>query len=360
VNPNNPDVEYTFHLVRALTISAHGGLEQLEVRDDLPMPERRTASDVRIRVRAAALNHLDLFVLGGLPGVTLVPPWIVAGDACGVVESVGSDVTNVAPGDHVIVNPGISDRTCAYCQAGEQSLCLRYKILGEHLPGTAAEYIVVPAENVRAIPSDIDPNVAAAFPLATLTAWRMVHTRARVRAGERVLIWGIGGGVAIAALQICKQIGAEVWVTSSSAEKLDRARALGADHFLNSENDDIPSSIRQVTAKAGVDVVIDNVGQATWSRSLQALGRRGRLVSCGATSGPMVETDARRLFWNQWTIMGSTMGNDDEFDAITRELRADHLLPPVDSVWPLERGREAYERLASGKQFGKIVLTFAS
>jgi NADPH:quinone reductase-like Zn-dependent oxidoreductase len=342
--------------VRALTISAHGGLEQLEVRDDLPMPQLRSATDVRIRVRAAALNHLDLFVLRGLPGVTLVAPWIVAADACGVVESVGSDVSNVSAGDLVVVNPGISDRTCDFCMAGEHSLCLRYKILGEHLPGAAAEYLVVPADNVRTIPGTIDVNVAAAYTLGTLTAWRMVHTRARVQAGERVLIWGIGGGVAIAALQLCKQIGAEVWVTSSSKEKLERAAQLGADHVLNTRDTDLAAAIRKATAKAGVDVVIDNVGQATWSRSLQVLGRRGRLVTCGATSGPMVEMDVRRLFWNQWTILGSTMGNDEEFDAVTRELRAERLLPPVDGVWPLERGREAFERLESGHQFGKVVI----
>lgn len=326
------------------------------MRDDLPTPEVRSSTDVRIRVKAAALNHLDLFVLRGLPGVTIVAPWVVAADACGVVESTGADVANVEPGDLVIVNPGISDRTCEFCAADEQSLCLRYKILGEHLPGTAAEYIVVPATNVRAIPGGIDATIAAAYPLATLTAWRMVRTRARVRAGERVLIWGIGGGVALAALQICKQIGAEVWVTSSSDAKLARATALGADHALNTQSNEIPAMIRQATGKAGVDVVVDNVGQSTWSRSLQVLGRRGRLVTCGATSGPVVETDVRRLFWNQWTILGSTMGNDDEFDAITRELRADRLLPPVDSVWPLNRGREAYARLASGDQFGKVVI----
>src|SRR5207237_6968908 len=164
----------------------------------------------------------------------------------------------------------------------------------------------------------------AAFPLVTLTAWRMVHTRARVQPGERVLIWGIGGGVAIAALQICQRIGAEVWVTSSSDEKLARAKELGADHTLNSR-ENVAASIRQATAKAGVDVVIDNVGHETWAQSLQALGRGGRLVTCGATSGPMAETDLRRLFWNQWTILGSTMGNDAEFDAAVNELRAGRL-----------------------------------
>jgi NADPH:quinone reductase-like Zn-dependent oxidoreductase len=343
--------------VRALTISAHGGLEQLEVRDNLPVPELRAPTDVRVRVRAAALNHLDLFVLRGLPGVTLIPPWVVGSDASGVVDSVGDAVTGVAPGDHVVVNPGVSDRTCVFCREGEHSLCLRYKILGEHLSGTAAEYVVVPAANVRSIPKSMDASLAAAFPLATLTAWRMVTTRARVQAGERVLIWGIGGGVAIAALQICKHIGAEVWVTSNHAAKLQRARELGADHALNTGADDVPASIRQATGKAGVDVVIDNVGRATWSQSLLALGRRGRLVTCGATSGPIVESDVRRLFWNQWTIMGSTMGNDAEFAAIVDELRSGRLLPPVDSVFPLVEGKKAYERLESGLQFGKVVIS---
>ncbi|MEX2180189.1 MAG: zinc-binding dehydrogenase [Gemmatimonadaceae bacterium] len=342
--------------MRALTIAAHGGLEQVQVRDDLPIPPLRARTDARVRVRAAALNHLDLLVVQGLPGVTIVPPWILGADASGVVEEIGPDVRSVSVGDAVVVNPGISDRTCDYCRQGEHSLCLKYKLLGEHLPGTAAEYIVVPAVNLRAVPAAIDPTVAAAFPLATLTAWRMVHTRARVRSGERVLIWGIGGGVALAALQVCKQIGAEVWVTSSDPGKLSRASALGADHILETRGD-VAAEVRAQTGKAGMDVVIDTVGQATWSRSLQALGRRGRLVTCGATTGPAVEIDVRRLFWNQWTIMGSTMGNDEEFDAVVRELRAGRLLPPVDSVWRLEQGVDAFRRLEAGAQFGKVVLS---
>ena len=344
--------------MRALTISAHGGLEQLEVRDDLPVPVIRERSDVRVRVRAAALNHLDLFVIEGLPGVKITAPWIMGCDATGVVEEVGPDVRTVSVGDVVTLNPGLSDHTCDYCRAGEHPLCVNFKVLGEHAPGTIAEQIVVPAWNLRTIPAGIDPAVAAAFPLATLTAWRMIHTRARVRPGERVLIWGIGGGVAIAALQICKQIGAEVWVTSSSPAKLERAKALGADHLLDSR-EDVAAIVRKATGKAGVNVVVDNVGQETWERSLRALGKRGRLVTCGGTSGPMLQTDVRRLFWNQWDILGSTMGNDEEFDAVVRELRAGRLLPPVDQVFPLERGRDAFERLASAEQFGKVVISVA-
>jgi NADPH:quinone reductase-like Zn-dependent oxidoreductase len=339
-----------------LTISAHGGLEQLEYRTDVEEPKLRTADEVRIRIRAAALNHLDLFVVEGLPGVVITPPWIMGGDGAGVVEEIGSAVRGIRRGDRVIINPGISDRTCEYCVKGEQSLCIRYKLLGEHLPGTIADYVVVPAVNVRIIPESIPWDAAAAFTLATLTAWRMVVTRARLQAGENILIWGIGGGVALAALQIAKMVGAHTWVTSGDDEKLRRSKALGADETLNHRTQDVAKEIRARTGKRGVDVVVDNVGKDTWSLSLMALGRRGRLVTCGATSGPFVETDVRRMFWNQWSLMGSTMGNDEEMDAITQQLRDGRLLPVVDSVHDIERGTDAMRRLASGKQFGKVVV----
>jgi NADPH:quinone reductase-like Zn-dependent oxidoreductase len=307
-------------------------------------------------VRAAALNHLDLFLIGGLPGVTITPPWPVGADASGVIDAVGADVKDLQLGDYVVVNPGVSDRTCEYCLDGEQPLCPKYGILGEHLPGTMAEYVVIPAVNVRVIPRRVSIEQAAAFTLATMTAWRMVHTRAQVKTGEDVLIWGIGGGVALAALQICKNIGARTWVVSSSDAKLQRAAAMGADELINRNSGDVGRVVRERTKKRGVDVVFDNVGQATWGQSLFALGRRGRLVTCGATSGPTVETDVRRLFWNQWTIMGSTMGNDAEFDAVVNELRAGRLLPPIDSVFSLADGRSAFERLAHAEQFGKVVV----
>ena len=342
--------------VKGLTISAHGGLDRIELRNDLPIPQLLRPTDVRLRMRAGALNHLDLFVVRGLPGVNITPGWVLGADGTGVVEAVGDEVRHVAVGDTVVVNPGISDRTCEYCRDGEQSLCVRFSILGEHLPGTLAEHVVVPAANVRSIPASIPADIAAAFSLATLTAWRMVVTRARVQPSDDVLIWGIGGGVAIAALQICKLLGAHVWVTSSSEEKLTRARELGADETLNHREVDVPKVIRDRTGKRGVDVVVDDVGVATWKQSLLALGKRGRLVTCGATSGPLVETDVRRLFWNQWTIMGSTMGNDAEYDVIVEQLRGGRLFPPVDRVFPLEQGREAFERLESGEQFGKVVI----
>jgi NADPH:quinone reductase-like Zn-dependent oxidoreductase len=345
--------------VRGLTISAHGGLDRIELRDDLPTPSLTGDAQVRVRVVAAALNHLDLFVVGGLPNVHIVPPWILGSDAMGTIDLVGEGVTGLDVGDRVVINPGVSDRTCVYCLAGEQPLCPRFGVLGEHVPGTMAEYVVVPAANVRRVAPEIDPAVGAAFTLSTLTAWRMLVTRARVLPGEHVLIWGIGGGVALACLQIAKLLGAHVTVTSGSDEKLARARALGADDTINHRGVDVGGAMRERTGKRGVNVVVDSVGEATWTQSLGALGRGGRLVTCGGTSGPMVTTDVRRLFWYQWSILGSTMGNDAEFDAVVEHLRAGRLLPPIDRVYPLDEGREAFARMQDGAQFGKLVLRIA-
>ena len=342
--------------MRALTISAHGGTEQLEVRADLPVPDP-LPGHVRVRLRAAALNRLDVFMLRGLPGLTIVPPWVMGADGTGVVDSLGEGVDSIGAGETVVINPGISDGTCEFCLAGEHSLCVRFKLLGEHLPGTLAEYVVVPSRNVLAIPDRIPPERAAAYTLATLTAWRMLVTRARVTAGDEVLIWGIGGGVALAALQIAKDRGARVWVTSGSDEKLARARELGADETLNHRTMQVAKEIRARTGKRGVSLVVDSVGEATWAESLGALGRGGRLVTCGGTSGPQVQTDVRRLFWNQWSIMGSTMGNESEFDAVVQAFREGKLVPVVDSVFPLVDGRRAFERLESGEQFGKVVVS---
>lgn len=344
--------------MRALTIDAHGGLEQVHYRDDLPTPEFSAdaeAPEVRVRVRAAALNRLDLFTVGGLPGISITPGWVLGADGTGVIDAV-SGAADVAVGDRVVINPGVSCRRCEFCLAGEHSMCIRYRLLGEHLPGTFAEYVVVPATNVRRIPASVPGDIAASFTLATLTAWRMCVTRARVRADDHVLIWGIGGGVALAALQVCKSLGAHVWVTSSSPDKLERASALGADELLDHAATDIGKEIRARTRKRGVDVVIDCVGERTWAQSLNALVKGGRLVTCGGTSGPNLAMDVRRLFWNQWSILGSTMGNDAELDAVTAELAAGRLAPPVDSVHDLADGRAAFARMQDGAQFGKIVL----
>ena len=228
--------------MRALTISEHGGTEKLEFRTDLAVPEP-SAGTVRVRLHAAALNRLDVFTLGGLPGVSIVPPWVMGADGAGVIDKAGDDVETVSVGDHVVINPGLSDGTCEYCQGGEQSLCVKFRLLGEHAPGTFADFIVVPEKNVRRIPKDVPLDKAAAFTLATLTAWRMLVTRAKVTAEDDVLIWGIGGGVAQAALRIAKQAGARIWVTSGSDEKLSRARELGADETINHRTSSVGKEI---------------------------------------------------------------------------------------------------------------------
>jgi NADPH:quinone reductase-like Zn-dependent oxidoreductase len=344
--------------MRACVLTATGGIDKLDVRyvPDAPAPQ---AGEVRVGIRAAALNHLDLFVVGGLPGTAERFPWVVGADGAGIIESVGPDVTTVRPGDRVMINPGISDYTCEFCRAGEHSLCVNYGLLGEHLPGTLAELVTVPAHNVAQIPALVPPlswAEAAAFSLVTLTAWRMLVTRARVEEGEWVLVWGIGGGVSLAALRIAKLFGAHVIVTSSSDAKLEAAKGLGADITLNHRTQKVSQEVRALTQKRGVDVVVENVGAATWDESLRSLRRGGRLVTCGATTGPQVGIDLRRLFWHHWSILGSTMGNASEYAEVVRQLGAGKLRPIVDRVYPLAQAREAYERLERAEQLGKIVV----
>lgn len=345
--------------MQALLLASHGDLSQLSVGDAL-QPEIARDGDVRVRLRAAALNHLDLWTVRGLPGLSLTFPHILGADGAGEVEAVGAGVTRVAPGDRVMINPGISCYRCEYCLAGRHSLCVDYELLGEHRPGTLAEFVVVPQENLAVVPAPPDGALtwgeAAAFSLVTLTAWRMLVSRARVRPGEVVLIWGIGGGVSSTALMIAKLAGAQVIATSSSDAKLERARALGADHTINHRTGDVVKDVRRLTAKRGVDVVVENVGEATWDQSLRVLGRGGRLVTCGATTGPSVTVDVRRLFWHQWDILGSTMGGAEEYREIVRLLGQGHLRPVVDATFPLDRAVEAFRRMEEGEQMGKIVV----
>jgi NADPH:quinone reductase-like Zn-dependent oxidoreductase len=345
--------------MRAATIRSNGGPEAVLV-EDVPAPAVEGPDDVVVSLKAAALNRLDLFVVRGLPGAQPRFPHVLGADGAGVVEAVGSAVGDVRVGDRVLLNPGISCQTCRYCQAGEHSLCTTYRLLGEHLPGTFAEAVRVPRWNVYPLPDGIAWSDAAAFPLAHLTAWRMLATRAAVRRGETVLIWGIGGGVALAALGIAKLLGADTVVTSSSDAKLARARELGADLTLNHGSADVPREVRRFTGGRGADVVVDSVGEATWERSLRSLAPGGRLVTCGGTTGPTVVTDVRRMFWYQYTLLGSTMGNAREFAEIVRLLAARKLRPVVDGVTRLADAPRAFERLAAGTHFGKLVLDIAA
>jgi len=345
--------------LNALTLTATGSLDNLLLQD-VPMPALRAPDDVLVRIHAAALNRLDLFVADGLPGIQYHFPQILGADGAGVVEAVGSAVGDWTAGDRVMLNPGISCGECEWCRKGEEPLCSSFGVLGEHAPGTIAEYIVIPARNLGPVPDTMSWARAAAFPLATLTAWRMLTTRAHLLAGETVLIWGIGGGVAQAALRIAKQLGARTIVTSSAEWKLERARELGADVTLNHATQDIAREIRGLTERRGVDVVVDSVGEETWERSLRALARGGRLVTCGGTSGPQVTTDIRRLFWYQWSLLGSTMGSAAEFRAVVAEAAAGRLWPEVDTIVPLENARDAFQRLAEGRQLGKVVIEVAA
>jgi NADPH:quinone reductase-like Zn-dependent oxidoreductase len=344
--------------MRALTMTGLGGPEQLAVQE-VPRPTLAQPDDVLVRIRAAALNRVDLFVLGGLPKAQHTFPHILGSDGAGIVEAIGAEVTGIRPGDRVMINPGIACNRCDACRAGDHPLCRGYRILGEHLEGTCAEYVVVPAANAVPFGTTFSWAEAAAFPLATLTAWRMLTTRARLRAGETVLIWGIGGGVSLAALQIAKLIGARTIVTSGTDAKLEVAKRLGADVLLNHRDLDVAREVRSLTG-SGADVVVDSVGESTWEASLRALRPMGRLVTCGATSGPNVALDIRRLFWFQWSILGSTMGNHREFREIVSLAERGLLRPPVDSVRPLAEGRSAFERMAAGTQIGKLVLEVTS
>jgi NADPH:quinone reductase-like Zn-dependent oxidoreductase len=350
--------------MKALVLRGHGGVSQLAIAD-VPSPTIRRAGDVLVRLKAAALNHLDLWTVRGLPGLTLEFPHILGGDGAGVVEAVGADVTRLKPGDAVMLNPGVACYRCDTCLAGEHSLCPEYRLLGEHLNGTLAEYIVVPEQNALPIPRRTTPGPvtfaeAAAYSLVTLTAWRMLVTRAKLRPGETVLIWGVGGGVAGAALQIAKLTGAFVIVTSSSDAKLERARELGADVTLNHAAVDVPREVGRLTERRGVDVIVESVGEATWEQSLRMLARQGRLVTCGATTGPTVTVDVRRMFWYQWSLLGSTMGNAAEYRAIVALLGRGALRPVVDAVVPLTDAIGAFERLAGGDHMGKIVVEIPS
>ena len=341
--------------MRALAFNEFGGPEKLRLQD-VPGP-KAAPGEVLVRVRACALNHLDIFVREGIPALKTPLPFWTGCDIAGDVAEVGPDVTGLRVGDRVCVNPNLTCGRCEFCIQGEDSLCVRYGILGEHRPGGLAELVVVSAENVLPLPAHVSYEHAASFILTNMTAWRMVVTQARVRPGEDVLILGVGGGVSSAAVQIAKLCGARVLVTSSSDAKLERARQLGADVSINYAKEDWESAVYEKTAKRGVDVVLENVGAQTWKQSLRSLRKGGRLVTCGATTGPIAETDIRIVFWKQIHIIGSTMANRREFNDVMRLFFQGRLKAIIDEVVPLKDGAAAQARLAEGKQFGKIVLT---
>jgi NADPH:quinone reductase-like Zn-dependent oxidoreductase len=340
--------------MKALAFNEHGGLDKLGYQD---VPEPKIGDgEVLVKVRACALNHLDLFVREGLPGLKLPLPFWSGCDIAGEIAEVGAAVEGVAVGDRVAVNPNLSCGRCEFCIRGEDSLCVTYGILGEHTHGGLAEGVKVDGRNVVKLPDHVKFEDAAAFILVSMTAWRMLVTQARLRPGEDLLIIGVGGGVSSTAVQIGKLCGARVWVTSSSDDKLARARELGADECINYAKEDWAKAVFQKTGRRGVDVILENVGAATWQGSIRSLAKGGRLVTCGATSGPIGETDIRLVFWKQISIIGSTMASRREFNEVMTQLFRGKLRAIVDSVMSLRDGVAAQQKLAEGKQFGKIVL----
>jgi len=341
--------------MKAAVFREFGGPDRVRVEEvPSPTPGR---GEALIRVRACGLNHLDLWVLGGLPALKTPLPFWTGCDIAGEVAGLGPDVAGPSVGTRVAVSPSLSCGICEWCVQGEDSMCVQYRILGEHVPGGLAELVVAPAANLLPLPPQVSFEEAAAFILANMTAWRMLVTQAGLRAAEDLLVLGAGGGVSSAAIQIGKLCGARVFVTSSSDEKLRRAKALGADQGVNFSQGDWPKAVREWTGKRGVDVVLDNVGVATWTGSVRSLANGGRLVTCGATTGPMVETDLRIVFWKQLRIIGSTMANRKEFRDVMGQLFAGRLHGLVDRTFPLTETPAALGLLQKGEQFGKLVIT---
>jgi NADPH:quinone reductase-like Zn-dependent oxidoreductase len=322
--------------VKAIRIHEDGGPEVLRY-EDVPDPEPKPG-EVLISLRAASLNHLDLWIRKGLPSVP--KPRILGADGAGLVVS----GDGYAEGERVVVNPGLDHG------AG------RISVVGEHFDGTHAELIALPREQVYPIPAGLSFEEAAAFPLVFETAYRMLVTRAALRDGETVFVWGIGSGVATAALQIAKALGARVIVTSSSDEKLARARDLGADETINHSDDDVKARMKELTDGRGADVVVEHVGDATWRTSLDVAAQGGRIVVCGATTGPNPPAGLHRVWWKQLSILGSTMGTKDDFEGAYGLVADGRARPVVDSIFPLSEARAAHERLEAGDQLGKIVL----
>jgi NADPH:quinone reductase-like Zn-dependent oxidoreductase len=327
--------------VQAVRIHEDGGPEVL-VLEDVPDPTP-APGEVLIRLRASALNHLDVWIRKGLPSVP--KPRILGADGAGIVEALGGGVTGFEAGQRVVINPGV--------EAPDGAI----HVIGEHGDGTNAQLIAVSATNVYPIPGDLSFEEAAAFPLVFETAYRMLVTRARLEPGEWVLLWGIGSGVSTAGLAIAKALGARTIVTSSSDAKLARARDLGADVTVNHAEGDVKAAVKEATEGHGADVVIDHVGEATWRTSLDVAAREGRIAVCGATSGPNPPAALHRVWWKQLTILGSTMGTKADFEGAYELIASGRARPVVDEVVPLAEIRAAHARLEAGEQLGKIVLS---
>ncbi|MFX1358256.1 MAG: zinc-binding dehydrogenase [Promethearchaeota archaeon] len=342
--------------MKAAFISNHGDLEELKI-GELETP-KISQNEVLIRTKFGALNHIDIFLIKGWPGLNLKMPHIIGSDGSGIIEEIGKGVSSLSEGDRVTINPGLSCGKCRWCLSGQQVFCKSFSIMGEHGWGTFAEFFKVPEVNALKCPDNFPLDKAAAAPLVFLTAYRSLVTQAKVKKDEYVLIHGAGGGVSSAAIQIAKFFGAVVITTTSNDEKMQKARKLGADYVLNyKENPDYGKFIfTEITKKHGVDIVLDSVGKSTFQDSLRLLKPGGRLVTPGSTSGPFSEIDIRQIFWKQLVIKGSTMSNQSEFREVMDLIFNNKLTPQIDMSFPFEKLVDAERYLNEGKQFGKVLV----
>jgi NADPH:quinone reductase-like Zn-dependent oxidoreductase len=340
--------------MKAVILRQHGGPEVLEYTD-VPEPQIR-ANEVLVEVKACALNHLDIWVRGGLPGIEIPLPHILGNDVSGVVKQVGELVTWVKTSDEVMVQPGVSCGHCEACLSGNDNFCREYDIIGYRRDGGYAELVAVPGVNIVPKPSQLSWEEAAALPLVTITAWHMLVARAKVQPGETVLVHAAGSGVGSIAIQVAKLRGARVITTAGSDEKLAHARELGADETLNYTNSDWPKEVKRLTNRNGVDVVVEHTGAATWPGSIASLKAGGRLVTCGATSGYDAHTDLRQVFYRHLNILGSFMGSKAELLEAMKFVEQGRIRGVVDRVLPLSEARQAHELIENRAQFGKVVL----
>jgi NADPH:quinone reductase-like Zn-dependent oxidoreductase len=342
--------------MRAIVFDQHGGPEVLQYREDIPVPEPQ-AEEVRVRVAFAALNRLDDFVRTGWRGLHLSFPHILGADFCGTVDAIGPGVSDWAPGQRVVANPTLWCGHCHACVSGWHNRCEAFAILGEHVSGAFGEFVCVPARNLVGVPDVFPDDLAAAAPLAGVTAWHMLITSGGLCAGETLLVVGAGGGVNTFAIQIARLAGATIFVIAGNSDKADGARTLGASWVHNRAIEPgWARSVWQATGKRGVDVVVDNVGAATWTDSLRCLARGGRLLTVGGTSGYEAATPINLLFGRHLRIVGSTMGTQSDFDTVMGQVFAGRLVPRIDRVYPLPEYPAALARLLSGEAFGKILL----
>jgi len=340
--------------MKAVQFSDHGGTDVIDY-GDFPDPEIGS-DEVLVDVKAGALNHLDIWTRRGLPGIDLEMPHIPGSDGAGVVTEVGEDVTRFEEGDRVALLSGVYCGECEFCRRGEYPLCASYHIIGEHTRGVHSEFAAIPAENLTSVPEHVDWETAAAAPLVFQTAWRMLLTRGDLGAGETVLVLGSSGGVGHAAVQVAKHAGAEVIATAGNEEKLSYAEEIGADHTIDYTENDFAAEIRELTGKRGVDMVVDHVGADTWSDSLKSLAKGGRVVTCGATTGGQPETNINRIFWNQLSVIGSTMATPGEAEDALELVWDGTFEPRIRETLPMSETVRAHEMLENREGFGKVVV----